>query len=41
MQYRQCEALETGDWGRTLRLFYHEFYGEGGWLFAQPVRIQF
>ena len=24
-----CEVLETGDWGRRLRLFYHEFYGEG------------
>ena len=26
---RDCETLETGDWGRRLRLFYHDFYGEG------------
>jgi hypothetical protein len=24
-----CEVLESGEWGQRLRLFYHEFYGEG------------
>ena len=25
----ECEVIEEGSWGRRLRLFYHEFYGEG------------
>jgi len=28
-----CEVLESGAWGRRLRLFYHEFYGEGFEIF--------
>ena len=29
IQHRKCEVLESGSWGRRIRLFYHNFYGEG------------
>jgi len=27
--HHTCENLDEGDWGRRMRLFYHDFYGEG------------
>ena len=24
-----CEVLESGEWGRCIQIFHHEFYGEG------------
>ena len=28
-QRRPSEVLESGVWGRRIRIFFHEFYGEG------------